>query len=184
MKDLDANRMAGTWYVIKKVATTSTCMSAVYTATPLKIVLTNVGELSVAGSEPSVMRLKWDNFASNALRTTYTIVDTDYDNYAIDAECQSLYVARRVSATILSRTKTLDPAVLQEAEQRLVAEGFELSSLSTVDHSNCFEPSEVDYSLIYDKDGVRAGLQDDDGNSLVEIQSEADAQAYLETLGN
>merc|ERR1719402_336024 len=79
------------------------------TATPLNIIVTNVGKLTQKGSNPAIRNLKWENVFSRFLKTTYTVVDTDYDTYAIDAECQSLFFARRVSATILSRTKTMDP---------------------------------------------------------------------------
>lgn len=46
--------------------------------------------------------------------TSYTIVDTDYDTYAVDVECQSWWVVRRVSATILARNKTLPADLIQE----------------------------------------------------------------------
>lgn len=72
--------MNGTWYVIKKVATTSTCMSVIYnntanymemreirtpaSITPFNIILTNIGKLTQKGNNPAVMNLKWESKCS------------------------------------------------------------------------------------------------------------------------
>ncbi|XP_027230074.1 apolipoprotein D [Penaeus vannamei] len=188
-------KMNGTWYVIKKVATTSTCMSVIYnntanymemreirtpaSITPFNIILTNIGKLTQKGNNPAVMNLKWENVISNVLKTTYTVVDTDYTSYAIDAECQSLYFARRESATILSRTPTMDPELVKELEKKLVNEGIDTKSLNPIDQSNCFEPQEVDYNIVVDEDGVRAGLKDEDDVSIVDIRNEEQLAEYI-----
>lgn len=38
----------------------------------------------------------------------YTVLLTDYDNYAAIVSCQDLPIGYRVSATVLSRKRTLD----------------------------------------------------------------------------
>ncbi|XP_047496988.1 apolipoprotein D-like [Penaeus chinensis] len=198
--NFESGRMNGTWYVIKKVATTSTCMSVIYnntnsylemreirtptSITPFNIILTNIGKLTQKGSNSAVMNLKWENVVSNVLKTTYTVVDTDYDSYAIDAECQSLFFARRESATILSRTPTMSDELLEELEQKLVNEGFVKSSLNTVDQTNCFDPQQVDYNIVVDEDGVRAGLRDEDDNSIVDIRNEQELSEYINKTEN
>ncbi|XP_042870622.1 apolipoprotein D-like [Penaeus japonicus] len=200
VSNFEPGRMNGTWYVIRKVATTSTCMSVIYnntqdylemreirtptSVTPFNIILTNIGKLTTKGNNPAVMNLKWENVVSNVLKTTYTVVDTDYDNYAIDAECQSLFFARRESATILSRTPTMSDAQIEELLQKLVAQGFDRSSLSAVDQSNCFEPQQVDYNIVVDEDGVRAGLRDEDDVSIVDITNEQELAEYINKTEN
>lgn len=51
--------------------------------------------------------------------STYLVVDTDYENYAVDIECQQFaQIINRRSATILSRTREMDPAKLDEVSTK------------------------------------------------------------------
>lgn len=44
----------------------------------------------------------------------YTILATDYDNYASIVSCQDLPIGYRISSSILSRKRTLEPKLLEQ----------------------------------------------------------------------
>ncbi|CAL4150797.1 unnamed protein product, partial [Meganyctiphanes norvegica] len=130
--DFDLQRFMGTWYVIEVFGRQSKCFTLTFnqvtdqtlTVTEAKefylidklnmdYAHTNTGTLTI--EDPAIsarMRVRWpDNIAGSA---TFTIMDTDYDNYAIFAECQKLFLISRSNAAILSRNSTLDPAVIEQ----------------------------------------------------------------------
>lgn len=62
---------------------------------------------------------------------------TDYDTYAGIFTCQKLAFAHRQSATILSRTRTLDQSQVDKIRQRLSVYGVDPYDLSIVSQSGC-----------------------------------------------
>lgn len=119
--------MLGIWYVIQKTDTASTCVTYNFTKTdepdeylleqnsqhfilgltPLKHQYHYTGHLSVPDSSiPARMTVKFPlNPAGSA---SYTVFATDYDTFAGIFTCQKIAFVNRLSATILSRERTLD----------------------------------------------------------------------------
>lgn len=62
---------------------------------------------------------------------------TDYDTYAGIFTCQKLAFAHRQSATILSRTRTLDQIEVDKIRQRLGQYGVDPFELSIISQSGC-----------------------------------------------
>lgn len=175
MQDFDPKKFQGKWYVLEKLVTSSECLLATFNQTsddafiiqelrtpllsqslPLDITVTNEGRLQMDPNDKAKMTIKWDgNFLSRALKTTFTIVDTDYDNYAMDVECQSVYFFHRVSASIYSRTPTLAPEKLQELRTKLETDyGIDLSRMNTIDQSNCLSLDDNDFNIKLDENGL------------------------------
>ncbi|XP_042888439.1 uncharacterized protein LOC122263861 [Penaeus japonicus] len=67
------------------------------------------------------------------------IVDTDYWQYAVLVECQSvMYFMKRTSASILSRRRDLDLRVLSQVKRDLCdSYGFDCSDFEAIDHNRC-----------------------------------------------
>lgn len=62
---------------------------------------------------------------------------TDYEQYAGIFTCQKLPVGHRQSATILSRTKDLEPAVLNKIRTRISSFQVDPFDLSIISQSKC-----------------------------------------------
>lgn len=62
---------------------------------------------------------------------------TDYDTYAGIFTCQKLAFAHRQSATILSRTRTLDQSQVDKIRQRMSHFGVDPFDLSIISQSGC-----------------------------------------------
>jgi len=62
---------------------------------------------------------------------------TDYDTYAGIFTCQKLAFAHRQSATILSRTRTLDNTQIDNIRRRLAQYGVDPFDLSIISQSDC-----------------------------------------------
>ncbi|KAK8729608.1 hypothetical protein OTU49_008563, partial [Cherax quadricarinatus] len=123
-------------------------------------------------------------FLDEVLNTYYTIIDTDYTSYALDLECQSWGFFKRVSATILSRSKELPAEKITELENTLSTKyKIDLTRLNTIDHSNCFSATDVDYNIKIDANGLSLlGLLSDD--NLTQIHTVDAAEAYLNISEN
>lgn len=68
---------------------------------------------------------------------SHVVFMTDYDNYAGIFTCQKLAFAHRQSATILSRTRTLDQQQVDNIRQRLGLYGVDPFDLSIISQSGC-----------------------------------------------
>ncbi|XP_069193385.1 apolipoprotein D-like [Procambarus clarkii] len=197
--DFNPQRFNGSWYVIKKLVTSSRCMITTFDlqenstsfkvqelrtpiivdVTPYKATVTNEGTLKMDRTTPAKMKLDWSgNILDEVINTVYTVVDTDYDTYAVDLECQSWGIFKRVSATILSRTKELPADKIKELESDLTKYKIDLSRLNTIDQGNCFDPSQVDYNFKIDHNGLSMmGLLGDE--NLEDIKTLEEAKEYL-----
>ncbi|KAK8729620.1 hypothetical protein OTU49_008571 [Cherax quadricarinatus] len=205
MPDFNPEKFSGSWYVLKKLVTTSRCLSTTFELqndtrtfkvkeirtpvvadmTPYKATVTNEGILEMNPEQPAKMKLDWSgNFLDEVLNTYYTIIDTDYTSYALDLECQSWGFFKRVSATILSRSKELPAEKITELENTLSTKyKIDLTRLNTIDHSNCFSATDVDYNIKIDANGLSLlGLLSDD--NLTQIHTVDAAEAYLNISEN
>ncbi|XP_030755029.1 apolipoprotein D-like [Sitophilus oryzae] len=147
--------MLGIWYVIEKTSTASSCIIYNITQadepfeytieeisqhfllalTPLKHGYHYRGTLKV--HDPAVPAKMTVSFPlSVAGKSSFTVFMTDYDNYAGIFTCQKLTFANRQSATILSRTRTLDKMFIDKIRSRLSSsqiDPFELSLIKQID---------------------------------------------------
>ncbi|XP_020287259.1 apolipoprotein D-like [Pseudomyrmex gracilis] len=156
MQGFQMNRFLGLWYVVQKTSTGSKCITYNYTRgeepgeyvitqdsdhlilglTPLKHEYHYTGELSVPEpSTPGRMTVRFP--LSVAGSASHVVFMTDYDTYAGIFTCQKLAFAHRQSATILSRTRTLDQSQVDKIRQRLSQYGVDPYDLSIVSQSGC-----------------------------------------------
>nr|XP_023025211.1 uncharacterized protein LOC111513262 [Leptinotarsa decemlineata] len=119
--------MLGIWYVIEKTSTASSCIvynitktdepeeysieeisqHFLLSLTPLRHGYHYRGTLTVPDSSvPAKMKVKFP--LSVAGSSSFTVFTTDYDTYAGIFTCQKITFSNRQSATILSRTRSLD----------------------------------------------------------------------------
>ncbi|XP_071571297.1 apolipoprotein D isoform X1 [Temnothorax nylanderi] len=156
MQDFRMSQFLGLWYVIQKTSTGSKCITYNYTRgeepgeyvitqdsdhlilglTPLKHEYHYTGQLTVPEpSTPGRMAVRFPlNVAGSA---SHVIFMTDYDSYAGIFTCQKLAFAHRQSATILSRTRTLDQTQVDKIRQRLSQYGVDPFDLSIISQSGC-----------------------------------------------
>ncbi|XP_011687249.1 PREDICTED: apolipoprotein D-like isoform X1 [Wasmannia auropunctata] len=156
MQGFQMSRFLGLWYVIQKTSTGSKCITYNYTRgeepgeyvitqdsdhlilglTPLKHEYHYTGQLTVPEpSTPGRMEVRFPlNVAGSA---SHVIFLTDYDTYAGIFTCQKLGFAHRQSATILSRTRTLDQFEVDKIRQRLSLSGVDPYDLSIISQSGC-----------------------------------------------
>ncbi|KAI4454557.1 apolipoprotein d [Holotrichia oblita] len=154
MDNFKMRPMLGVWYVIKKTATTSTCVTYNFTAAdePNKYHLQQnshliipghfnyhyKGEITVPNLEmPAKMRVK---FSLNLASASYIVIMTDYYNYAVIFTCQSIAIGNRKSISILSRRQTLDEPYLEEIQDKLRTFKFNPDTLSVISQENCDKP--------------------------------------------
>ncbi|KAJ8974504.1 hypothetical protein NQ317_012995 [Molorchus minor] len=148
--------MLGIWYVIQKTSTASSCIVYNITRTdepgeynieeisqhfllaltPLKHGYHYKGTLKVPEpSVPAKMTVKFP--LSVAGSSSFTVFMTDYDTYAGIFTCQKLTFANRQSATILSRTRTLDKIYIDKIRSRLSFAQVDPFELSIINQNGC-----------------------------------------------
>jgi len=200
--NFDPVKFNGTWFVHKKVATTSSCLALIFnwdedknefevqemrvpavgSALPIDLSITNVGRLTPVSTNSGTMKLVWEGVVANLLPYTYTVGATDYDNYALDVECQNLMsFAKRVSASILTRSQDSPTATqMKEWEAELGAmPDVTLSKLKSIDQGNCASLEDANYNIRYDKNGV--SLMSQSGNEqVVKLSTPTDVKEYID----
>ncbi|XP_063591400.1 uncharacterized protein LOC134768510 [Penaeus indicus] len=129
--DFQPDQFQGLWHVMEIFSTSSHCMTMTFKRTgryTFKVTesrefdllrrlghdhtFANTGTFTVKHPwQPAKFRARWpSNIFGSA---DATIVDTDYDSFAVLVECQHiLFFFRRTSAVILSRGNSLDPAIV------------------------------------------------------------------------
>ncbi|CAH0777131.1 unnamed protein product [Bemisia tabaci] len=169
MPNFEMSKFLGKWYVIQKTSTGSRCVIYNFTNTnePDHYQIEQISEHPVLGlasvdnnyhysgklsvndpDTPAKMTVRFP--LSVAGSAAYTVFSTDYDKYGAIFTCQKLAFANRLSATILSRTKTLDKIYVDKIRSKLSAAGVNPYDLSVIDHSNCEK-----------KDGVNININDE-----------------------
>jgi len=156
MTPFNMNRMLGVWYVIQKTSTASTCITYNFTKleepdeyeieqisqhfilglTPLSHEYHYTGRLTVPDTAvPARMKVK---FPLNVIgKASFTVFMTDYDTHAALYSCQGLGIGHRESATILSRTRTLDKVFIDKIRARLSSNNIDPFDLSIISQKNC-----------------------------------------------
>uniref|UniRef100_A0A0P4WIU5 Lipocalin/cytosolic fatty-acid binding domain-containing protein n=1 Tax=Scylla olivacea TaxID=85551 RepID=A0A0P4WIU5_SCYOL len=97
------------------------------------------------------------------MKSDYRVIDTDYDNYAIDYECHQVAFIKRRSATILSRQKELDPELIDQLKETLITK-FDVPGerLNTIDQSTCIDTEANDFNVVIDEKGLSSAYQEMD----------------------
>ncbi|KAG0696234.1 Apolipoprotein D [Chionoecetes opilio] len=161
------DELTGLWYVIEMFKTSSQCMTLTFQRTADGFVGTEVRELLMGSrvgldhtvsntgvftfkymANPALMRVRWPSvFISKPAEVT--VVDTDGTHFAVLYECQSLWVFRRASAVILSRSPTLDDGVLQRIKEDLEKMNISVEHFSKINHADCktLGEAEVNFDL-------------------------------------
>ncbi|GAB0095642.1 Apolipoprotein D [Sergentomyia squamirostris] len=174
--DFKMSEFLGIWYVIQKTSTASTCIVYNITRgeepgeylieqtsqhfalglTPLRHHYSYTGVLSVPDNDvPAKMKVKFP--LSVAGSSGFTVFMTDYHQYAGIFSCQKVTFAHRRSATILSRTKTLDKIYLDKIRSRLSGFNVDPFDLSIVDQLDCPKnSSESKFNIHIDPDTFSA----------------------------
>lgn len=156
MGGFNMEKLLGKWYVIQKTSTGSKCLTYNFTATdePNQYKVEQVSEHPVLGlvnvdnkyhytgiitvpdrDTPAKMSVRFP--LSVVGKASYTILMTDYTTFAALFSCQDLPFANRQSATILSRTKTLDKMYVDKVRQRLSSFGINPYELSVIEQAGC-----------------------------------------------
>lgn len=173
--DFNMNRMLGIWYVIQKTSTASTCIVYNITQTdepqeyqieeisqhfllgltPLKHGYHYTGTLKVPDrAVPARMTVKFP--LSVAGSSSFTIFMTDYTTYAGIFTCQKLTFAHRQSATILSRTKTLDKIYIDKLRNKLAQAQIDPYDLSIISQKKCPQNLTAGYNININDDTISA----------------------------
>ncbi|XP_068086586.1 apolipoprotein D [Anabrus simplex] len=142
MHEFDMDKFLGRWYVLQKTSTKVRCLvnefspgrlqqTMIFGIPGVNNVVRYQGELTVP--DPTVSAEMKVDFPLNIAGTSsYIVFDTDYTTYAGVYSCQKLALWYRHSASILSRTPTLDPAIIQRLRQRLDYFGVSSRGLDTI----------------------------------------------------
>uniref|UniRef100_A0A6B2E509 Putative apolipoprotein d/lipocalin n=1 Tax=Phlebotomus kandelakii TaxID=1109342 RepID=A0A6B2E509_9DIPT len=167
--DFQMSQFLGIWYVIQKTSTASTCIVYNITRgeepgeylieqtsqhfalglTPLRHEYSYTGTLTLPDSDvPAKMKVKFP--LSVAGSSTFNVFMTDYQQYAGIFSCQKLTFAHRRSATILSRTKTLDKIYLDKIRSRLANFAVDPFDLSIVSQTECPKNGDEGFNIHID----------------------------------
>merc|ERR1712179_863636 len=110
----------------------------------------NTGTLNIEDpANPAKMRVKWpDNILGSA---TFSVVDTDYESYALIVECQKLWLASRTTAAILSREPTLAPELITKLKGTVDGMDLDSTDFSSMRHENCIPDGQADFDFNFDE---------------------------------
>jgi len=163
------DQFLGTWYVIEIFGRQTKCMSLTFnkvTNTSLSVTEamefyllgninvdyahSNTGTLNIEDpSNPAKMRVKWpDNILGSA---TFSVVDTDYEGYALIVECQKLWLVSRTNAAILSREPKLAPELITKLKGKVDTLDLDSNDFSTMRHDNCIPDGKADFDFNFDE---------------------------------
>jgi len=151
-KDFDMSKFLGDWFVYQKTSSSAKCLVNNYaldaerpgvyrleqSSAHAVLGLTSRdgrwrynGELTLRENATSKADLQV-KYSLNPGSAAYTVLLTDYDNYAAIVSCQDLPIGYRVSATVLSRKRTLDNRLAEKAREALAKNGMETESLTVL----------------------------------------------------
>ncbi|KAJ8954237.1 hypothetical protein NQ318_005833 [Aromia moschata] len=88
--------------------------------------------------------------------SSFTVFMTDYDTYAGIFTCQKLTFANRQSATILSRTKTLDRLYIDKLRMKLSSAQVDPYDLSIISQKDCPKNLTAGYNININDDTISA----------------------------
>jgi len=83
--------------------------------------------------------------------SSFVVFMTDYENYAGIFTCQSFKILHRQSATLLSRTRTLDKTYWEKMRNRLAKGSVNPFSLSIINQTGCPRDGFEGYNIHIDQ---------------------------------
>lgn len=156
MQNFQMNKFLGKWYVIQKTSTASRCIFYNFTVgdEPGEYRIIQASEHFLLGLTnvdhsylyTGILKAKnANNLADMTVRfpfsvggsASYKVLMTDYDNFAGIYTCQKMAFVNRQSASILSRTPTLDKMYIDKIRARLSSIGVDPHDLSIIEQTNC-----------------------------------------------
>lgn len=171
MQGFDMKQFLGIWYAVQKTSTASTCLVYNITRgeepgeyfleqtsqhfalglTPLKHEYSYTGQISVPDTDiPAKMKVSFPlNPSGDSL---FTVFMTDYQTYAGIYTCQKILVGNRQSATLLSRTKTLEKLYTDKMRTRLSSFNVDPFDLSIINQTGCPKDSKDGYNIHIDQE--------------------------------
>jgi len=173
----DFKSFTGAWYVVHKVKTSVSClMDAFYIESSGQFMY---NEQSLTKNPEAVLKLEADiNVASGGGDGQYTIVysrfvpdasltilDTDYENWAVIYKCQQWPLVNRKSGSIMVRNLNFDNAdTLERAFTILEAASIERADLRTINHQDCVDPKDANF--VFNVDGIKVGIDGKIGGTI------------------
>lgn len=172
----DMNQFLGIWYAIQKTSTASSCLIYNITRgpepgeylieqtsqhfalglTPLKHEYSYTGEITVPYRDvPAKMTVKFP--LNVAGESSFTVFMSDYSIYAGIFSCQKVAFTHRQSATLLSRTRTLDKMYVDKMRTRLASHSVDPFDLSIISQTDCPKDSSDGYNININPDTFSAG---------------------------
>lgn len=153
MENFDMYKFLGDWFVYQKTSSSAKCLVnnyAVDGTQPGVFRLEQSSVHAVLGLTSRDGRWRYNGevtlrenatskadlqvkYSLNPGSAAYTVLLSDYDNFASIVSCQDLPVGHRVSASILSRQRVLPEKYVQKAREILTKNGMETESLSTLE---------------------------------------------------
>ncbi|CAL4160463.1 unnamed protein product, partial [Meganyctiphanes norvegica] len=167
--NFQTEQFLGTWYVIEIFGRQTKCMTLTFNEVSnsslsvtegmefylldkvnVDYAHSNTGTLKIEDPANSAqMRVKWpDNILGSA---TFTVVDTDYEGYALIVECQKLWLASRTNAAILSREPTLAPELITKLKGTVDSMDLDSTDFSSMRHDNCIPDGQADFDFAFDE---------------------------------
>lgn len=175
MSGFDMRQFLGIWYAIQKTSTASSCLIYNITRgtepgeyqieqtsqhfalglTPLKHEYSYTGDITVPYSDvPAKMQVKFP--LNVAGESSFTVFMSDYVNYAGIFSCQKVAFTHRQSATLLSRTRTLDKMYVDKMRTRLASHSVDPFDLSIISHADCPKDASEGFNIHIDPDTFSA----------------------------
>uniref|UniRef100_A0A0K8TRK0 Putative apolipoprotein d/lipocalin n=1 Tax=Tabanus bromius TaxID=304241 RepID=A0A0K8TRK0_TABBR len=175
MSGFNMRDFLGVWYAIQKTSTASTCIIYNITVgdepgqykvqqlsqhfvlglTPLRHEYTYTGVITVPDDDvPARMRVRFP--LSVAGSASFTVFMSDFTTYAGIYTCQKIGFIHRRSATLLSRTRTLDKMYVDKMRTRLGAYGVDPFDLSIIEQRNCPNERSEGVNINIDEDTFSA----------------------------
>jgi len=175
MSGFEMRQFLGIWYAIQKTSTASSCLIYNITRgdepgeyrieqtsqhfalglTPLKHEYSYTGQITVPDNDVSAkMKVKFP--LNVAGESSFTVFMTDYSNYAGIFSCQKVAFTHRQSATLLSRTRTLDKMYVDKMRTRLGSYSVDPFDLSIITQTDCPKDASEGYNIHIDHDTFSA----------------------------
>ncbi|KAG4068863.1 hypothetical protein HA402_005011 [Bradysia odoriphaga] len=175
MSGFDMSQFLGIWYAVQKTSTASSCLIYNITRgsepgeylieqtsqhfalglTPLKHEYSYTGEITVPHRDvPAKMQVKFP--LNVAGESSFTVFMTDYLTYAGIFSCQKVAFTHRQSATLLSRTRTLDKMYIDKMRTRLASHSVDPFDLSIISQTDCPKDASEGYNIHIDPDTFSA----------------------------
>jgi len=120
-----------------------------------------------AKSEDGKYTIVYSRFVPDA---DMTVLDTDYENWAVIFKCQQWPIVHRKSGSIMVRSLNFDnSAVIEKAFKMLEATSISRGDMRTISHEDCIKPKEANF--VFNIDGIKVGVDGTIGGRITDTVS-------------